>query len=111
MREEIGPKIDKLKEERMQYVEFQRIERELEHSKRVYYAWRYVVALRDSKKVEENVKIVEDKINSKLKKIAAGKKEIENIEEKYAELLKKKEAVCIFWFSSFFMHLGLIIII
>lgn len=93
MKEEIGPKIDKLKEERMQYVEFQRIERELEHSRRIYLAWKYVTALRSSEEAEENVKIVQDKINSKLDEITAGEEEIKNIEQKYDELLKKKQAV------------------
>lgn len=93
MKEEIGPKIDKLKEERMQYVEFQRIERELEHSRRIYLAWKYVTALRSSEEAEENVKIVQDKIDSKLDEITAGEEEIKNIEQKYDELLKKKQAV------------------
>lgn len=94
MKEEIGPRLNKLKEERTQYVEFQRIERELEHCKRIYLAWKYVTALSNSEKTEENVKTVQNKINLKLEDIAAGEKEIKDIEEKYAELLKKKEAVC-----------------
>ncbi|EFN85328.1 structural maintenance of chromosomes protein 2 [Harpegnathos saltator] len=92
LREEIGPKLEKLKEERMQYVEFQRIERELEHSMRVYLAWKYVVALHNSEEAEENVMIVQDKIDSKLEAIADGVEEIESIEKKYAELLEIKEA-------------------
>lgn len=96
MKEEIGPRLSKLKEERTQYVEFQRIERELEHCKRIYLAWKYITALSNSEKTEENVKKVQKKIDLKLKSIAAGEEEIEDIEEKYAELLKKKEAVCFF---------------
>lgn len=85
--------MNKLKEERTQYVEFQRIERELEHSKRIYLAWKYVTALNNSQKTEENVKIVQNKIDLKLENIATGEEEIKNIEKKYAELLKKREAV------------------
>ncbi|GAB1868004.1 Structural maintenance of chromosomes protein [Camponotus japonicus] len=92
LKEEIGPRLNKLKEERTQYVEFQRIERELEHCKRIYLAWKYVTALSNSEKTEENVKTVQNKINLKLENIATGEKEIKDIEEKYAELLKKKEA-------------------
>lgn len=87
----------------MQYVEFQRIERELEHSKRIYYAWRYVTALNNSKEAEENVKIVQDKIDSTLEAIAAGEKEIKNIEDKHAELLKAQNAVCHFFIFSFYL--------
>ncbi|KMQ95676.1 structural maintenance of chromosomes protein 2-like protein, partial [Lasius niger] len=92
LKEEIGPRLNKLKEERTQYVEFQRIERELEHSKRIYLAWKYVTALNNSQKTEENVKIVQNKIDLKLENIATGEEEIKNIEKKYAELLKKREA-------------------
>jgi len=103
LKEEIGPRLNKLKEERTQYVEFQRIERELEHCKRIYLAWKYVTALSNSEKTEENVKTVQNKINLKLENIATGEKEIKDIEEKYAELLKKKEAVC--FFILFFVFL------
>ncbi|EZA59560.1 hypothetical protein DMN91_011082 [Ooceraea biroi] len=92
LNEEIGPKLNKLKEERTQYVEFQRIERELEHSKRIYLAWKYLAALNVSQKTEEDVKTVQNKIDSKSEGIAAGEEEIKDIEEKYAELQKKKEA-------------------
>lgn len=99
MREEIGPKLNKLKEERTRYVEFQGIERELEHSKRIYLAWKYVAVFNNSQKTEENVKIVQNEIDSKLENITAGKEEIKNIEAKYAELVEKKEAV---WLLVFF---------
>ncbi|XP_012525199.1 structural maintenance of chromosomes protein 2 [Monomorium pharaonis] len=92
LKEEIGPKLNKLKEERTRYVEFQGIERELEHSKRIHIAWKYVTALSNSQKTEEDVKTVQNKIDSKFEDIAAGQEEIKNIEAKYDKLLKKKEA-------------------
>lgn len=91
LKEEIGPRLNKLKEERMQYVEFQRIERELEHSKRIYLAWKYINALSNSQKTEESVKNVQNQIDLKLETITTGEEEIKNIEEKYTELLKKRE--------------------
>lgn len=93
LNEEIAPKLNKLKEERTQYVEFQRIERELEHSRRIYLAWKYVTALNVSQKTEEDVKKVQNEIDSKSESIATGKEEIKDIEKKYAALQKKKEAV------------------
>lgn len=95
MKEEIGPRLNKLKEERTRYVEFQGIERELEHSKRILLAWKYVTAQSNSKKTEDNVNIVQNKIDSKLENIAAGEEEIKDIESKCDELIKKKEMV---WF-------------
>lgn len=93
LKEEIGPKLSKLKEERMQYVEFQRTERELEHSKRIYIAWKYTTVLSNSQQAEENVEIVQSQIDLKLKSITAGEEEIKNIEEKYNKLWKIKEVV------------------
>jgi len=93
LKEEIGPKLSKLKEERTRYVEFQGIERELEHSKRIHLAWKYVTAFSNSQKTEENVKNVQNKIDSNLENIAAGEEEIKNIEAKSTELMKKKEVV------------------
>ncbi|XP_012054362.1 PREDICTED: structural maintenance of chromosomes protein 2 [Atta cephalotes] len=91
LREEIGPKLNKLKEERTRYVEFQGIERELEHCKQIHLAWKYVTTSNNSKKMEENVKIVQNKIDSKLEDIAAGEEKIKDLEVKYDELIKKKE--------------------
>lgn len=92
LREEIGPKLNKLKEERTRYVEFQTIERELNHSKKILLAWKYVAAFENSQKSEENVKVVQNKIDSKSENIAAGEEEIKSLEAKCNELIKKKEA-------------------
>lgn len=95
MKNEIGPRLSKLKEEKIQYVEFQRIERELEHCKRICLAWRYVTALNESQNAEENAQIVRNKIEEKTKSINDGEKELKNIEEEYDEITKKKDVVCI----------------
>lgn len=86
----------------MRYVEFQGIERELEHCKRIHLAWKYVAAFNNSKKMEENVKIVQNKIDSKSEDIVAGEEEIEDLEAKYDKLIKKKEAVWK-WFLVLFL--------
>lgn len=95
LKEEIGPKLAKLKEEKTQYVEFQRIERELDHCKRIYLAWRYVTALSECQNAEENVQNVKNKIEDKKKNISAGDEELKNIEKELDEMAKKRDAVCI----------------
>ncbi|XP_068966367.1 structural maintenance of chromosomes protein 2 [Bombus flavifrons] len=92
LKEEIGPKLAKLKEEKTQYVEFQRIERELDHCKRIYLAWRYVTALRECQNAEENVQNVKNKIEDKKKSISAGDEELKNIEKELDEMVKKRDA-------------------
>lgn len=95
MKNEIGPRLSKLKEEKIQYVEFQRIERELEHCKRICLAWRYVTALNESQNAEENAQIVKNKIEEKIKSINDGEEELKNIEKEYDEIAKKRDVVCI----------------
>ncbi|XP_076242761.1 structural maintenance of chromosomes 2 [Calliopsis andreniformis] len=92
LKEEIGPRLAKLKEEKTQYVEFQRIERELEHCRRICIAWKYVNALKESEKAEGNVQVVKDKIEEKMKGIADGEEELINIEKEYDEIAKKRDA-------------------
>ncbi|XP_029049101.1 structural maintenance of chromosomes protein 2 isoform X1 [Osmia bicornis bicornis] len=92
LNEEIGPKLAKLKEEKTQYVEYQRVERELEHCKRICLAWRYVTALNESEKAEKSVQIVIDQIEQKKKSIMTGEKELKNIEKEFDEAAKKKDA-------------------
>ncbi|KOC65212.1 Structural maintenance of chromosomes protein 2 [Habropoda laboriosa] len=91
LKEEIGPRLAKLNEEKTQYVEFQRIDRELEHCKRIYLAWKYVKTLNESQEAEENVQIIKDKIEENIKSISAGKEEIKNIEKEYDELAQQRD--------------------
>lgn len=95
MKNEIGPRLSKLKEEKIQYVEFQRIERELEHCKRICLAWKYVTALNESQNAEENAQIIRNKIEEKTKSINDGEEELKNIEKEYDEIAKKKDLVYI----------------
>ena len=91
LKEEIGPRLAKLKEEKTQYVEFQRIERELEYCKRICIGWRYVKALEESNRAEGSVQVVKDKIEEKMKGIAAGDEELKDIEKEYEEISKKRD--------------------
>ena len=45
LEEEITPKLTKLKEERTMYLEYQKVQRELEHFSKLYIAYKFVTAL------------------------------------------------------------------
>ncbi|KAF3422211.1 hypothetical protein E2986_06985 [Frieseomelitta varia] len=91
LREEVGPRLKKLKEEKTQYVEFQRTERELEHCKRICLAWKYVTILNECENAENNVQTVKNKIEEKMKSINAGEEELGNIEKELDEMIKKRD--------------------
>lgn len=42
--EEINPTLSKLKEERSMYLEYQKVQRELEHLSKLYIAYKFVTA-------------------------------------------------------------------
>ncbi|XP_043480727.1 structural maintenance of chromosomes protein 2 [Leptopilina heterotoma] len=91
LKEEIGPKLERLKQERMQFVEFQRVERELEHCRRIYIAWRYQKALQDSDDAEKNVSKVKKDLENKQKSIKDGEEEVKRIEIEVVVLQKKRD--------------------
>lgn len=90
LNQEIAPRLNKFREERAQYMEFQRMERELEHCKRVHIAWQYITALKQSEKAEDDVQDTKNAIEEKLQLINTGKKEIKEIDNKLTEIVKMK---------------------
>lgn len=85
--------MEKLKQERTQFVEFQRVERELEHCRRIYVAWRYQKALQDSDAASENVLKVKKDLQDKQKSIVDGEEEVKRIEIVVVDLQKKRDEV------------------
>lgn len=82
-----------MKEERAQYMEYQRVTRELEHCKKIYIAWKYVDALRNSDKANEDVQAIKQKIEDQLKSIKDGEQEIKDNEQMIVEITKKRNLV------------------
>ena len=74
-------------------MEFQRVERELEHCRRIYIAWKYQKALKDSEDANENVLKVKKDLEDKKKSITDGEQEVKRIEIEIVELQKKRDEV------------------
>ncbi|XP_043674818.1 structural maintenance of chromosomes protein 2 isoform X1 [Vespula pensylvanica] len=92
LQEEIAPKLNKLKQERSQYMEFQRMQRELEHYKRINIAWKYTTALNHNEKAENDIRLIKNTVNEKIKDIDNGKEEIKEIDDKLAKISKIRDA-------------------
>ncbi|XP_077293601.1 structural maintenance of chromosomes 2 [Arctopsyche grandis] len=86
IKEEISPKLSKLKEERSQYQEYQKVVRELENLVRLYVAWKYVAAEENSKNSKQLLEDVKNQIKEKQKKIVNNKKESQEIDKTIAEM-------------------------
>ncbi|KAK6626686.1 hypothetical protein RUM44_009162 [Polyplax serrata] len=87
----ISPKLTKLKEERGQYLEFKKIERELEHLQKIYIAWKYVISKQTAEKADVDAEKIKDSIISKKQYIENGQKEIMEIEKHMEELQHLKD--------------------
>lgn len=74
-------------------MEYQRIERELEHLKRQYIAAQYVKAVENSEAAESNVIRVKNQIEQLKSEILKGEEETENIDKKIKKITEKRDAV------------------
>ncbi|XP_025830258.1 structural maintenance of chromosomes protein 2 [Agrilus planipennis] len=93
MAKEIGPKLEKLKEERKVYLEYQRIERELEHMNALYLGFQYFATQRASINSQQALEKEQSKLHKmqdEIKNNVAIVKDLEKEIEDMTKLLKDK---------------------
>ena len=74
-------------------MEYQRVDRELQHCQKIYTAWKYVNALEQSKNADKNVEKINARVKDMEESIRNGENEAKNIEDKVEELNRKKAEV------------------
>ncbi|KAK2704127.1 hypothetical protein QYM36_017575, partial [Artemia franciscana] len=89
--EDITPTINKLKEDRSQYLNYQKIQRELEHYQKIYIAQQFVMLEERLKKASDEYQIQVNEIDNLKKACELGTEEIASVEEEILELQQKKE--------------------
>nr|CAD7428034.1 unnamed protein product [Timema monikensis] len=92
VKEEIAPKLEKMKTERQQVMEYNKIQRELDLLTRLYVAWRYVSAEETAEKAKIQVQQVHDKIAETRQKIVDGATEVEELNKLVQELQSKVDS-------------------
>nr|CAD7575553.1 unnamed protein product [Timema californicum] len=92
VKEEIAPKLEKMKTERQQVMEYNKIQRELDLLTRLYVAWRYVSAEETAEKAKIQVQQVHDKIAETRQKIVDGATEAEELNKLVQELQSKVDS-------------------
>lgn len=90
--DDISPKLSKLKVERNHYLEFKKIERELEHLQKIYIAWKYVSSKETTERADEEAEKITMIIQRKKETISSGQSELEQINLQIVELQKLKDA-------------------
>lgn len=89
--EEINPTLTKLKEERSAYLEYQKIQRELEHLTKFYLAYKFVCAEEASSKTKDEMEALVKKLNDIEVAIKQGEEEIAEIEVAIKELERERD--------------------
>ncbi|GLG93171.1 Structural maintenance of chromosomes protein [Gryllus bimaculatus] len=89
--EEITPKIEKLKEEQKQYLEYQRVNRELEKLTKLYVSWKYGKYLNNVQSNQDDVVKVKQLIEDTKGKITAGEEEVQKLDAQVEEMQKEKD--------------------
>ena len=89
--EEINPTLAKLKEEKSAFTEYQRIQRELEHLRKIHIAWQFVCAEEASVKLANEHKQVEAQLQEVETNIEQGKEKINTLEVEINELIAMRE--------------------
>ncbi|XP_073977324.1 structural maintenance of chromosomes 2 isoform X3 [Rhodnius prolixus] len=88
---QINPKMQRLKEERAQYIEFQRIQRELEQLTRIHVAWEYLQSEKTKEEMESKVQQLKDNLNLTKKSISDSTERIKTLELEIAEAQAKRD--------------------
>ncbi|PNF31371.1 hypothetical protein B7P43_G10071 [Cryptotermes secundus] len=88
--EEINPKLQKMHDERSRYLEYQKVQRELEYHTRFHIAWQYYSAQEVRGKTKERLEDVHRNVQDIKQKIKDGEKEIQDLDQQTVDLKEKK---------------------
>ena len=91
LNEEITPTLKKLKEERTTYLEYQKIQRELDHLTKLWLAYQFLSATESAEKLDNDKKIVEENLTKLQNSIVEGEKQSEEITQRIEELQRQRD--------------------
>ncbi len=89
--EEITPTLTKLKEERSTYLEFQKVQRELEHNTKIVIAFQFVSAEKASVELVEQLDTVKTELSDVQEAIREGENRVKEIQERLGELQRQRD--------------------
>lgn len=91
--EEMAPKLEKIREERKAYMEFQLLERELQHLTKIFQAWQYVTSQRHTKNAESALEQGEAELQEMKDNIVKNQEQATQLDAEMAEMIKAADAV------------------
>ncbi|XP_035276000.1 structural maintenance of chromosomes protein 2 [Anguilla anguilla] len=91
LEEEITPTLQKLKEERSSYLEYQKLMREIEHLSRLYVAYLFVCAEETKAKSADELKGMQDDIGKLQEGMAENERRAKEVSQEIQELEKRRD--------------------
>ncbi|XP_017317059.1 structural maintenance of chromosomes protein 2 [Ictalurus punctatus] len=91
LHEEITPAMEKLKEERASYLEYQKLMREIEHLSRLYVAWQFVCAEETKLKSAEDLQLMQSSIGELQSSMQKNAERIRGLGEDIKVLEKSRD--------------------
>ncbi|KAM6971763.1 structural maintenance of chromosomes protein 2 [Aplochiton taeniatus] len=91
LNEEITPTMQKLKEERSSYLEYQKLMREIEHLSRLYVAWLFVCAEETKLKSADDLKGMQDTIAKLQAGTTDNERHVQELSAQIQDLQKKRD--------------------
>lgn len=93
MREEIDPKLEKLRAEKRSYLEYQKATSELERLTRLVKAYEWTLAVDKAAKAATLLKQKEDAIQESKDDVTRGGQAVQGMEKEITDLHRKREKV------------------
>lgn len=87
------PKLEKIRAERKAYMEFQTLERELQHHTKIFQAWQYISSQRYTKIAESALEQGEAELQEMKDNIGKNQEQATQLDAEMAEMIKAADAV------------------
>ncbi|XP_013912084.1 PREDICTED: structural maintenance of chromosomes protein 2 [Thamnophis sirtalis] len=91
LEEEITPTLQKLKEERSSYLEYQKVVREIEHLNRLYVAYQFTIAEETKGHSADVLKEMENSISKLQEEMTENGKKVKELSKEISEMEKKRD--------------------
>ena len=93
LREEIDPKLEKLRAEKRSYLEYQKATSELDRLTRLVKAYEWTLAVDKAEKAEQNLQQKKADIEGAKEDVARGGRECQGMEKEVVEIHRRREKV------------------
>ncbi|XP_030644090.1 structural maintenance of chromosomes protein 2 [Chanos chanos] len=91
LEEEISPAMEKLKEERSSYLEYQKLMREIEHLSRLYVAYQFVCAEETKVKSADDLQVMQDSITKLQENMRQNEAKVQELSKEIQELERRRD--------------------